>query len=44
VYEGETFDESGIIVKLQKKITAIPPPALEHGQVPEFDRQKNALG
>ncbi|GAM10775.1 hypothetical protein OR1_03072 [Geobacter sp. OR-1] len=40
VYEGETFDESGII-DINDGATTLAPPAYAHGQVPVFDRQKN---
>ena len=41
VYEGESFDE-GDIINLDEGITAIAPPDYEHGQVPVFDRQRQA--
>ncbi len=39
VYEGETFDENGIINN-EEGITTIAPPEYEHGQVPIFNRCK----
>jgi len=41
LYEGETF-ENGDTFKYVDGITTIPPPDYEHGQVPVFDRRKNA--
>ncbi len=40
LYEGETFEEAGML-QHQDGITTVPPPDYEHGQVPVFDRKKN---
>ena len=41
LYEGETFENADTI-KYVDGITTVPPPDYEHGQVPVFDRRKNA--
>ncbi len=40
LYEGETFEEAGML-QHEDGITTVPPPDCEHGQVPVFDRKKN---
>ena len=40
LYEGETFEEAGML-QHEDGITTVPPPDYEHGQVPVFDRKKN---
>ena len=41
VYEGETFEEADML-QYEEGLTTSPPPDCEHGQVPVFDRQKDA--
>ena len=41
VYEGETFEETAML-QHEDGLTTTPPPDYEQGQVPVFDRQKNA--
>jgi hypothetical protein len=40
LYEGETFEEAGMLQYVEG-VTTVPPPVYEHGQVPVFDRMKN---
>ena len=40
LFEGETFEEPDII-RYEEGMTAISPPAYEHGQVPVFDHRRN---
>ncbi len=41
LFEGETFEDADMLA-YEDGITPIPPPHYEHGQVPVFNRQKNA--
>ena len=41
LYEGEIFEEADML-QYENGLTTIPPPDYGHGQVPVFDRQKNA--
>jgi hypothetical protein len=41
VYEGESFEEPAML-EYEDGLTTTAPPDYEHGQVPVFDRQKNA--
>jgi len=41
LYEGEAFEDPDML-RYEEGITPVPPPEYEHGQVPVFDRQKNA--
>ena len=41
LYEGETFEEADMLL-YEEGITPVPPPDYEHGQVPVFDRERNA--
>ncbi|HZV82044.1 MAG TPA: hypothetical protein VFF53_07755 [Geobacteraceae bacterium] len=41
LYEGETFTEADKLVH-ESGLTAISPPEYERGQVPIFDRKRNA--
>jgi len=39
LYEGETFEEAGML-QHEDGITTVPPPDYGHGQVPVFDRRE----
>ncbi|GAC1464971.1 MAG: hypothetical protein PVSMB11_00040 [Desulfuromonadaceae bacterium] len=39
LYEGETFEEAGML-QYEEGITTVSPPDYEHGQVPVFDPRK----
>ena len=41
LYEGESYDEPDML-KYEEGITTVPPPAYGHGQVPVFDRRRQA--
>jgi hypothetical protein len=41
LYEGESFEEAGML-QYEEGIITVLPPDYEHGQVPVFDRRKNA--
>lgn len=41
VYEGETFEEAATL-QHEDGLTIIPPPECGQGQLPVFDRQKEA--
>jgi hypothetical protein len=41
LYEGETFEEADML-QYDDGVTTVSPPSYDHGQVPVFDRQKNA--
>jgi hypothetical protein len=40
LYEGETFEEAGML-QYAEGVTTVPPPDYERGQVPVFDRKNN---
>jgi len=41
LYQGETFEETAML-EYEDGITIVPPPDYSHGQVPIFDRGRQA--